>query len=291
MSRSVAIYLVYFALFIFIVLTSLYFVPGFVKDLQDIAETMPGHLEIFQRFMTNIYGIGSQFKIPTSFLDGIASAISNLENQFIIYGEKSVEMVFLSAEVIWYLLLTPMITYYILRDINMWRHKITIKMAEYPLHYMNVIKDIDRVFAGFIRGQSLIALFVAIMVWLVTIALKLKYGAVLGVLSGLGEFIPYLGPAIGNIPLICVAFLKSPTTGFWALGLIAFIQWFDSSVMVPRVTGERVGLHPLWVIFAVLAGSQIFGRWGVFLAVPLAGIFRVLLKFVSICLDDLTASS
>ena len=103
-------------------------------------------------------------------------------------------------------------------------------------------------------------------------------------ISGLGEFIPYFGPAIGSIPILVVAFLNSPVTGLWALALVAFIQWFDSSVLVPRVTGERIGLHPLWGIFAIFAGGELLGFWGIFLAVPLAGIFRVLLGFLQVVL-------
>ena len=254
------------------------------SDLRELSLAIPGYIESIRQFSAKTQQLSTEYNIPESFVQGVTNALAGLETQLVTAGEKTVDVVFSSAALASYLLLAPVIAYYILRDINKWRHKAVISMAGYPLPYIDLVRSIDGVFSGFIRGQSLVALFVMVMVWTVSIFLGLKYGAVLGVLSGLGEFIPYFGPLIGNLPLLVVAFLKSPVTGLWALVLVGFIQWFDSSIVVPRVTGERVGLHPLWVIFAIFAGGEIFGFWGIFLAVPLAGIFRVIFEFGKVIL-------
>lgn len=279
MSRSGAIGFVYLIIFTSAVLLGLYFVPRFFEDLRELSMAIPKYIESIQHFSAKTHELSREFNVPEGFLQGVTNALAGLETQLVSAGERSVQVFFSSAGLVSYILLAPVIAYYILRDINKWRHKAVIRMSGYPIHYMDLVRDMDKVFAGFIRGQSLVALFVAVTVWIVSILLRLRYGAVLGVISGLGEFIPYFGPAIGNLPLLVVAFLKSPVTGLWALGLVGFIQWFDSSVVVPRVTGERIGLHPLWVIFAIFAGGEIFGFWGIFLAVPLAGILRVLFEF------------
>jgi predicted PurR-regulated permease PerM len=280
MSRSGAIGFVYLVIFTAVVLIGLYFVPRFFQDLGELSQAIPGYVKRVQEFSARTYRLSETYNIPKGFTKGVTNALTGLEAHLVNAGEKSVQYVFSSATLVSYLFLAPVIAFYILRDINKWRHKAVITMAGHPLPYVDFVRDVDRVFAGFIRGQSLVALFVATMVWMLSIVLGLKFGAVLGVISGLGEFIPYFGPAIGNLPLLVTAFLKSPVTGLWALALVAIIQWFDSSIMVPRVTGARVGLHPLWVIFAIFAGGELFGFWGIFLAVPLAGIIRVLFGFV-----------
>ncbi|HHT85241.1 MAG TPA: AI-2E family transporter [Firmicutes bacterium] len=284
LSRTAAISLVYLIIFTTALLIGLYFVPRFLRDLREISSEIPKYIETIEHLSARTYELGREYNLPEGFVQGVAKALSRLETRLVSAGEGLVQGIFSSAGFVPYLLLAPVIAYYILRDINKWRHQALIRMSAYPLHYMDLVRDVDRVFAGFIRGQSLVALFVTMMVWIAATLLKLRYGAVLGVISGLGEFIPYFGPAIGSIPILVVAFLNSPVTGLWALALVAFIQWFDSSVLVPRVTGERIGLHPLWVIFAIFAGGELLGFWGIFLAVPLAGIFRVLLGFLQVVL-------
>ncbi len=280
MSRSGAIGLVYLIIFTVIILVGLYFVPRFFQDLRELSQAIPGYAKWIQEFSTETLRLSEEYNIPKGFAKGVTNALTGLEPRLVNAGEKSVQYLFSSATLASYLLLAPVIAFYVLKDINKWRHKAVISMAGYPLPYVDLVRDADRVFAGFIRGQSLVALFVTVTVWILSIALGLKYGAVLGVISGLGEFIPYFGPIMGNLPLLATAFLKSPVTGLWALVFVGVIQWFDSSIMVPRVTGARVGLHPLWVIFAIFAGGELFGFWGIFLAVPLAGIIRVLFGFL-----------
>jgi len=201
-------------------------------------------------------------------------------------AEKMVSYVFSSITLISYIVIAPIIAYYILKDINKWRQKSLVFFAKYPLPYMDLLRDIDHVLGGFVRGQSIVALFVMLMVWLASALLGLKYGAVFGVIGGLGEFVPYFGPIVAAIPLLTTAFLKSPTTGIWAVLLLVVIQWFDSNVLVPRVTGPRVGLHPIWIIFSLLAGEELLGIWGIFLAVPLAGIVKAFVKFASTVLSQ-----
>jgi len=282
MSRSAAISLVYLTIFTAALVLGLYFVPRFFGDLREISAEIPKYVESIRDVAARAYELGREYNLPEDFVQGVTKALFRLETRLAGAGEALVQGIVSSAGFVPYLVLAPVIAYYILRDINKWRREILITMSHHPLYYMDLVRDIDRVFAGFIRGQSLVALFVTVTVWIMSTLLQLKYGAVLGVISGLGEFIPYFGPAIGSMPILVVAFLKSPVTGLWALALVGFIQWFDSSVLVPRVTGERIGLHPLWVIFAIFAGSEFFGFWGIFLAVPLAGILRVLLKFFQV---------
>lgn len=288
MSRAGAIALVYLAIFTAAVLLGVYFIPRFFQDLREISMAIPKYAQALAQLSERAYQVGKEYNVPEGFVQGIAGALSRLETRLVGAGEELVQAILSSVSLVPHILLAPVIAYYILRDINKWRHNTLLRMSRYPLHYMDLVRDIDRVFAGFIRGQSLVALFVTIMVWAASILLKLRYGAVLGVISGLGEFIPYFGPVIGSIPILVVAFLSSPITGLWALVLVGFIQWFDSTVLVPRVTGERVGLHPLWVIFAIFAGGELLGFWGIFLAVPLAGIFRVFLRFLRTVLKHKT---
>lgn len=285
-SRMRAILLVYVALLTGVLLLGIFFFPRFVTDLRDLSVAIPEYTEKVQGFFTKTHEIAQRYRLPPGLERGLVNSLTQLESFLDRAGEKMVSYVFSSLTLISYIIVAPIIAYYILRDINKWRQKSLVFFARYPLPYLDLLRDIDRVLSGFVRGQSIVALFVMLMVWLVSAVLGLKYGAIFGVIGGLGEFIPYFGPILAAIPLLTVAFLKSPTTGAWAVIFILLIQWFDSNLLVPRVTGPRVGLHPIWIIFSLLAGGELLGVWGIFLAVPAAGIIKAFIKFADTMLSS-----
>jgi len=279
-SRRASILSVYALLFLIIALMGLYFIPRFAKDLRDISLSLPLYLEKLQGIAENLTEMAQRHNLPPGLERGLVNAIRQVESTLERSGENVIPYFFLSLTFLSYLVLAPIIGYYILRDINKWRQKILVRLAGYPLAYLDLARDIDKVLAGFVRGQSIVALAVMILVWAASTLLGLKYAVFLGVIGGLGEFVPYFGPIAASVPMIAVALLKSPITGLWAFLAIVVIQWFDSNILVPRVTGSRVGLHPLWIIFSLLVAEEILGIWGVFVAVPVAGVAKALVKFL-----------
>ncbi|QUL98082.1 MAG: AI-2E family transporter [Candidatus Fermentithermobacillus carboniphilus] len=277
--RARAILFVYLLLFSAAFLLGVYFIPGFIRDVRELSAALPQYIESLERLSVRTREIANRYDLPPGLERGVLNALGRLDDSLDRAGEKLVSYVFSSLTILSYVVVAPIIAYYILRDINKWRQKSLVFFARHPLPYLDLFRDIDRVLGGFVRGQSIVALFVMLMVWVASVVLGLKYGAVLGVIGGLGEFIPYFGPIIAAVPMLTVAFLKSTVTGFWALGFILVIQWIDSNLIVPRVTGPRVGLHPLWIIFSLLAGGELLGFWGIFLAVPAAGIIKAVMKF------------
>jgi predicted PurR-regulated permease PerM len=125
-----------------------------------------------------------------------------------------------------------------------------------------------------------VAAIVAVLVSGAAYVLGLRYGVVLGLVAGLGEFVPIFGPLFASIPVVLSGFMKSFSTGIWTLGVVAAIQWLDSNIIVPRVTGSRIGLHPLWILFSLMAGGRLLGFWGLFLGVPIAGVLAAFFRFL-----------
>jgi predicted PurR-regulated permease PerM len=109
----------------------------------------------------------------------------------------------------------------------------------------------------------------------------LKYGLIIGLLTGFFSFIPYLGMAIGAcVGLAVAAFQFQDLLGVALVaGVFALGQFIEGNLISPRVVGDRIHLHPVWMIFAVLAGTVLFGFLGTLLAVPVAGVLGVLIRF------------
>ncbi len=278
-SRVRGILVVYGLSLAVLLVVSLCLLPRFVSDLRRLGDEIPGFVETLQSYFQAIRQAAGRTLLP-GLERGILSFLDEIEAFTETIGGNIQDYFLSSARLISYACVSPVIAYYILRDINRWRRRSLVFLAKYPLPYVDLLRDVDQVLSGFVRGQSIVAASVMAMVWAASGILKLQYGALLGFISGLGEFVPFFGPVVGAVPFLLAALTKSTATFLWALGFVVFIQWFDSSIIVPRVTGPRVGLHPLWVILALFAGREILGIWGIFLAVPLAGVIRVVLRFL-----------
>lgn len=182
------------------------------------------------------------------------------------------------------LVITPVVSFYLLRDWNDLVHTVD---GWLPRDHRDTIRrllgEIDRSIAGFLRGQMSVCVLLGLFYGLGLAALGLKGGLVVGLLAGLISFIPYVGSITGFVASIVLAAVQFGPTAWLMLGLTAGLfavgQFIEGNFLTPRLVGSRVGLHPVWVIFALLAGGSLFGFLGVMLAVPVAAAIGVLTRF------------
>ncbi|MBW7947171.1 MAG: AI-2E family transporter, partial [Sphingomonadaceae bacterium] len=173
----------------------------------------------------------------------------------------------------------PVVAFYALRDYDVLTARIN---AWWPPRYAGTIRRLlgesDAALAGFVRGQSLVCLSLAIFYSVGWSLLGLNYALVLGTLAGVLGFVPYLGVVV-SVGLGLLVGLGQWGPDVLHLGLILVIffvgQILESTVLTPNLIGNRIGLHPLWVLFAVFAGGELLGILGVFLAVPVAAVLGV----------------
>jgi predicted PurR-regulated permease PerM len=181
------------------------------------------------------------------------------------------------------LVVTPFISFYLLRD---W-HRMTRRVDELlPRQHAEEIRaiarDIDHNVSAFVRGQLLVALLLGIYYALALGTLGLNYGLLIGLSAGFLSFVPFLGMTTGFIVSIGMAFAQ-----FWPdwLPILAVVAIFvigealESYVLQPRLIGRRVGLHPVWLIFALFAFGLLFGFVGLFVAIPVAAAIGVVARF------------
>lgn len=135
-----------------------------------------------------------------------------------------------------------------------------------------VESEVVRVFGAYVRGQLVLALIVGVASTGALLALGVPYALVLGVLAGLFELVPMLGPLLGAVPAVLVALSQPFPTVLWVALAFLVIQQAEANLLVPRISGHAVGLHPLAAILALLAGLEVGGIVGALFAVPLAGV-------------------
>jgi predicted PurR-regulated permease PerM len=137
----------------------------------------------------------------------------------------------------------------------------------------------DRSFGGFIRGSLLLGLIYGVATLVILVALGVPFAGVLAVLSGLTMIIPFFGPIIAEIPVLAVALLGAPQVFLWVLVLTIALQQVVLNVIGPRIMSNAIGIHPIFVFLALLLGSRIAGFWGVFLAMPVAGVINTFVRY------------
>jgi predicted PurR-regulated permease PerM len=177
---------------------------------------------------------------------------------------------------------TPVVTFYLLRD---WDRMVKRLRTMVPRDQLPTVerlaREVDAALGGVIRGQGLVCLFLAIFyatgLWLT----GLRYGVVIGLLTGLFSFIPYIGMALGLCVGLVVAIFQFQD--WFMVVVVAAVfgagQFIEGNFVTPRLVGSRIGVHPVWLIFAVLAGAALLGIVGALLAVPAAAVFGVFIRF------------
>ncbi|MCZ6804447.1 MAG: AI-2E family transporter [Proteobacteria bacterium] len=212
-------------------------------------------------------------------LVGHWQTLGNIVGKFIIKISASGQLLLLWLSTI---LLVPVVTFYLLRD---WDLLVTRIRELIPKKYEAVItqltKDCDAVLAEFFRGQLMVmfaqGVFYSIGLWL----LGLEFSLLIGLTAGLMSFVPYLGFIIGIGISGIAAFMQ-----FHDLVHIVYVflifgagQMLEGMVLTPLLIGDRIGLHPVAIIFAVMAGAQLFGFFGMLIALPVAAVITVLLRY------------
>lgn len=210
-------------------------------------------------------------------LDELVTAAQSAAGDFAGHALKLALSV---ASIITGLVIVPLLAFYILLDLERLRDTVTgLFPARHRQQILLVLKDIDLVLGGFIRGQVVVACVVAVMVTMLLVILRIKYALLIGVFAGAVDIIPYVGAFAGAIPAVLVALFNiGPLRALAvALGFIVIYE-LEGHVIAPTIVGHRVGLSPLFVIIAILIGAELGGIGGMFVAVPIAGIIRVLWK-------------
>lgn len=180
------------------------------------------------------------------------------------------------------LVLTPLVAYFMMQEwprITGWIDSLIPRQNEKTVK--DLIRQIDRKLSGFIRGQLLVAFFLALIYAVALSVAGLNYGFLIGLGAGVLSIIPLVGSTAGLLVAVVVAWFQTGELSY--VGIIAAIfivgQIVEGNFLTPKLVGDSVGIHPLWVIFALMAGGSLFGILGMLLAVPVAAVIGVLVGF------------
>ncbi len=182
------------------------------------------------------------------------------------------------------LFLTPVVTFYLLRD---WPKVLAAIEGALPLDHAEAIltlaRDSNAAVAGYVRGQALVCVCLGTIYGVGLSLVGLEFGFVIGLIAGLISFIPFVGTLVGATLSIGMALAQFPPDWMGVVKVAAVFMTgylLEGNVLSPKLVGDRVGLHPVWIMFALLAGGSLLGFVGVLIAVPVAAVIGVLVRYL-----------
>lgn len=272
-NRSWAILSIYILLIIMLALILWFTIPKLINELIGVAALLPQYANHFDELVNQINGM----HLPGKLDEIIIQNTSRIENSIYAALQNIIMVLYGLLSKLFIVIFAPIMAFYILKD---WEQIKTAFAMLLPPHTRKeaavLAENIDNVIIEFAKGYLMIAAIIGFLVGTTAALIGVKYAILIGIIAGVTELIPYFGPILGGIPAIGLALSQSSSTALYMGVAIIAIQQIESNIITPKLIGERVGMHPLLMVFALLAGGKLMGIWGLVIAVPLAASLRII---------------
>jgi predicted PurR-regulated permease PerM len=276
LGRLPAIVLIYLVLLGSLATGVVLLVGPLSSQIQDLAKALPGWTDPTTGIPAQIGNFLHQNGIPVDVASLISNATDYISGQASTLLGGTLAIVAGLVSFVTDLFLGLAIAFYLLLDGTAMRNRaLRLLPGTVREKWFFIEATLNKVVGGYIRGQIVVALTVGTAAGVGSALLGVQYPLVIGLLAFLFEFIPMLGPVLGMIPAVAIAFFQSPTLALWVIVYFIVLQQVESNVIVPRISGRAVGLHPLAALLALLAGFELGGIGGALLAVPIVGVLYV----------------
>lgn len=261
------------ALLLFLLLPKLYL------ELGRLSVVLPERFQVIYDYAQNAKEYYSRAGLPSEISGLIDEKFIEGQNFLIKWLESIIENLPGLIASLGLLILAPILAIYFLID---WK-KISDSViktvpGKFRGEWCRFLQETDYIIRRYIQGNIIDALIVGLLIGIGVKLIGMEYSLIIGVICGITNLIPYFGPILGAIPSVLLALSKSPVMAVKVFLIIFIIQQIDGNIINPRLMSDKVGLHPLWVVFALLAGGELGGLLGMFIAIPLAAIIRLIFR-------------
>jgi predicted PurR-regulated permease PerM len=260
-------------------------IPFIRTELLLLASHVPQYGERIMAAVKPLLDDASRYIQPND-IDRLRSVASTYLGDVISVGIRLLAGILTNslalANLISLIVVTPVVAFYCLRD---WNKIITTIDSWFPRPYEPTLRrlftEINATIGGFARGQALVCIVVGIYYSFALTLANLDFSLVVGVVIGIMAFIPYVGAIVGFMLSIGIALAQF--SDWYSVAVVAGIfvvgQTLEAYILIPYFVGDRIGLHPVWIIFALLAGGVLYGFVGILFALPVAAALGVLVRY------------
>ena len=279
--RSFSTFFVLTLFFVCSVGSSLLLLPVILNQLSNLTSFLPtliSNLEPFIRQARSL--VDNAIKADNS--NQLPLPVADILNWAGGFLTEIISSSLAFANLLSLIIITPIVAFYLLRDWDLIIKKVKSWMPiAQKVRIVEQVSKVDRSLSALVRGQGTVCLILALYYSVSLTAVGLQFGILIGIFSGIVSFIPFVGAILGAIFSIGFSIIQFDTYTpiFFVAGIFLVGQVVEGNFLTPKLIGEAVGLHPVWVIFALLTGATLFGFLGVLLALPIAVVVAVLIRF------------
>lgn len=285
--RLAAIALIFILLIGMIVLIFMSIIPNLVEQLVSLARNIPGFISNMQTWLQELANNATRFPLfkeldVDKYISNLDVSAGSIIQQSLTGVTNGLGSVIGKITTIVLLLVTvPFILFYMLKDGEKLVPNIERLFPEKQRENIKgLLQQLNKTLSDYISGQAIECLFVGTFTFLGYLLIGVDYAFLFGVIAGLTNLIPYLGPYLGLAPALIYTFFDSPTRALLCIVVVIIVQQIDGNVIYPNVIGKSLNIHPLMIILILLVAGNLSGILGVFLGVPVYAILRTLVVFV-----------
>lgn len=285
--RLAAIALIFILLIGMIVLIFMSIIPNLVEQLVSLARNIPGFISNMQTWLQELANNATRFPLfkeldVDKYISNLDVSAGSIIQQSLTGVTNGLGSVIGKITTIVLLLVTvPFILFYMLKDGEKLVPNIERLFPEKQRENIKgLLQQLNKTLSDYISGQAIECLFVGTFTFLGYLLIGVDYAFLFGVIAGLTNLIPYLGPYLGLAPALIYTFFDSPTRALLCIVVVIIVQQIDGNVIYPNVIGKSLNIHPLTIILILLVAGNLSGILGVFSGVPVYAILRTLVVFV-----------
>lgn len=242
-------------------------VPPIAKEFGDLVANFPNYVEKLNDSFSSIKNFGLSHGLISDVGSGLGFIDSNLQGA--AGGLFSTVSGIFGSIVSFFLILV--LTFYMVVEENAIKKLVwSLAPVEHQPYIMNLLNRIQKKIGLWLRGQLILSLVIFLMAYIGLLVMGVKYALVLALIAGITEFVPYLGPILGAVPAVFLAFTQSPLLALFVGIFYYVIQWTENNILVPKVMEKTVGLNPIISITVMLVGFQLAGIIGAIMSIPVA---------------------
>ena len=276
--KVLAIIFVFGIIIALLILIVFFLIPSVINQLNILYKEIPNFIENYQNLILSIKPQLSKFINPADVEILLKENLSELQKGILGFSQSII--IYLSnivSSITFGIVIIPLILFYLMRDIVIFKENLYIFVSKKnKKQFKEVLEEIDNIVSGFIRGRIIVCFIVGTLIGIGLYFLNLEFALIIGIVSGVFNFIPYLGPIVGVILALIFALGNSWWTLLMIVILFVLVNQLEAIYLNPNILGKGLGLHPLTVILSILICGQLLGILGVLVAVPLAAILKVL---------------
>jgi len=286
--KIISLIIAYMIVIGFILLLLNFVIPQVISSISELVKQSPAMITSVQSFLSNL-----SEDFPSINFDAIEDFANDSLPTFLDYFKATMGNIvpwLYSAGISIISWLLNIVLAFVISCYLMWDKNNLLNSAKRIVRaffskdtadkIISIAKECNTIFSGFIIGKAIDSLIIGILCFILMFILRLPYGALISLLVGVTNMIPYFGPLIGAIPGTLILLIINPSQALIFVIMVFLLQQFDGAILGPKILGDSTGLQPIWIIFAITVGGSIAGVLGMFLGVPVVAVIAHLMNIL-----------